>query len=125
MKILRMRLFSSYAIEKMIAKLTEKLDRDRINDYEITTKIPKDVISIYPDPKNIKIYIPEDIEYSQKDIDDNIRSMVPYMRTSTTMERDIYVMRVSGGSFNENQLYKLVKYIIDENDFCSIINDEE
>lgn len=119
-----MRLFSSYAIERMITKITEKLDRDRINDYEVTDRVPKDVISIYPDPKCIKIYIPEELEYSQYDIDDFIRSMVPYMRTSISMERDLYVMKVSGGNFNENQLYKLVRYIIDETDFCSIINDE-
>lgn len=124
MKIMRMRLFSSYAIERMITKITEKLDRDRINDYEVTDRVPKDVISIYPDPKCIKIYIPEELEYSQYDIDDFIRSMVPYMRTSISMERDLYVMKVSGGNFNENQLYKLVRYIIDETDFCSIINDE-
>lgn len=120
-----MRLFSSYAIERMITKITEKLDRDRINDYEVTGKVPKDVISIYPDPSSIKIYIPEDYEYSQYDIDDFIRSMASYMRTNTTMERDIYVMKVSGGNLNENQLYKLIKFIIEESDFCSIINDEE
>ena len=125
MKVLRMRLFSSYAIDRMITKKTKKLDRDRISDYEVTSKVPNDVISIFPDPKCIKIYIPEDLEYSQYDIDDYIRSIAPYMRTNTSMERDIYVMKISGGNFNEGQLYKLVKYIIEETDFCSIINDEE
>lgn len=124
MKVLRMRFFSSYATDRMITKITEKLDRDRISDYEITSKIPKDVISVFPDSRNTRVYIPEDLEYYQYDIDDFIRSMIPSMRTNTSMERDIYIMKVYGGTFNETQLYKLVKFIIDETDFCSLLNDE-
>lgn len=50
----RIRYFSDLQARKMITKLTEKLDKDRIGDYEVSSKIPKDVISIYPDPSSIK-----------------------------------------------------------------------
>lgn len=109
----------------MITKITEKLDKERISDYEVAPKAPNDVISIYPDPGKVKIYIPEEFEYSQYGIDDFIRSMIPSARTSISSERDMYVMTLSSGRMNENQLYKLVKYIIEENEFCSIIEDEK
>lgn len=121
MIIFRIRHFSDLQTRKMITKLTEKLDRDRIEDYEVSDKIPRDVISISPDPSSIKIYIPRDLEYSQYTIDDTIRSLVPHLRTTTTLERDIYVMKLSG-TLNFDQLYKLIREIIEDNEFCSIID---
>lgn len=121
MIIFRIRHFSDLQTRKMITKLTEKLDRDRIEDYEVSDKIPRDVISISPDPSSINIYIPRDLEYSQYTIDDTIRSLVPHLRTTTTLERDIYVMKLSG-TLNFDQLYKLIREIIEDNEFCSIID---
>lgn len=125
MKVLRLRFFSNYTLNRMITKITERLDRDHINDYEVTDRVQNDVISILLDPTSVKIYVPEgDLEYYQYDIDDFIRSIAPNIRTNTRMEGDIYVMKLSG-VLNENQLYRLVKYIIEETDFCSIIREEQ
>lgn len=117
----RIRYFSDLQARKMITKLTEKLDKDRIGDYEVSSKIPNDVISIYPDPSSIKIYIPKDLEYSQYEIDDFIRSMAAHIRTITILERDIYVMKLSG-SLTFEQIYKLIREIIDTEEFCTIID---
>lgn len=127
MKVLRLRFFSNYALERMITKITERLDRDRISDYEVTERVPNDVVSVFLDPKGIKIYLPgDDYEYFQYDLDDYIRSIAPYIRTNTNPERDLYVMRLSGGGMlSEAQLYKLVKYIIEETGFVSLVSDEE
>lgn len=104
----------------MITRLTEKLDSAGIDDYEVTDMIPKDVISITADPTSLKIYIPTYLEYSQYGIDDFIRSMVSHFRTNTVLDRNIYVMKLSG-SLTFDQYFKLVKYIISEEGFCSIL----
>ena len=123
MIILRLRHFSNLMTRKMITKLTEKLDKDGIEDYEVSSRIPNDVISIYPNPSMLKIYIPSNLEYSQYSIDDFIRSMVPHIRTTTSIERNIYVMKLSG-VLNFDQLYKLIKEIIDTEEFCTLLDDE-
>ena len=99
----RIRYFSDLQARKMITKLTEKLDKDRIGDYEVSNKIPKD------------------LEYSQYEIDDFIRSMAAHIRTITILERDIYVMKLSG-SLTFEQIYKLIREIIDTEEFCTIID---
>lgn len=121
MIILRTRHFSDLQARKMITKLIEKLDRDRIGDYEVSERVPNDVISIYPDPSSIKIYIPRDLEYSQYEIDDFIRSLASHIRTSTNLERDIFVMKLSG-SLTFDQIYKLIRNIIDTEEFCTIVD---
>jgi ABC-type Fe3+-hydroxamate transport system substrate-binding protein len=91
-----------------------------VEDYEVSRKIPLDVISVTSEPKQVKIYIPRDFEYSQYDIDDFIRSMISHARTKTIYDRNIYVMTVST-SLNLSQYCKLVKYITEEWEFCTII----
>lgn len=122
MIILRRRHFS-LTNEQMIDKLVEKLDSSYVEDYEVSDKIPRDDISISIDNSVPTIYIPTDLEFSQYDIDDFIRSMAPHLRTNTRLDRNIYVMNVSG-KLDLNQLYKLVKFIIDIGDFCTIIDKE-
>lgn len=112
--------FSSLSSEKMIKKLIEKLDKENIEDYEISEKIPKDVISISSDISSLNVYLPRDFEYSQYDIDDFVRSMVPHMRTTTRLDRDIYIMKFSN-PLNFDQYYNLIKFIIETEDFCTII----
>lgn len=125
MIILKVNYFSSMKNSKMIIeKLSNKLDGQRIYDYEITDRIQKDVISINTDLSNLRIYIPKDLEYSQYELDDFIRELSPYFRTYTSFDRDIYVMRVSN-SFTFEQYYKLVKFIIANEEFCSIIDEED
>ena len=122
MIILRTARFS--IANNMVKNITEKLDRDGIDDYDVSNSIPSDSISITSDLKDTKIYIPTDFEYSQFEIDDYIRSMVSYMRPSTTYDRNIYVMKLSG-RLSETQYYKLVKYIATEHEFCVIIDKDE
>lgn len=122
MVILRQRLYSR--IKAMIDKITAKLDKAGIDDYDIVSRIPGDTISITADLGNLKIYLPRDFEFSQYDIDDFIRDMVGYLRTRTVLDRNIYVMSVLGGKLTEEQYFKLVKHIIEENEFIAIINDE-
>lgn len=123
MIILRTLHFSNPMTRKMITKLVEKLDKEGIEDYEVSNRIPNDVISIYPNPSMLKIYIPSDLEYSQYSIDDFIRDMVPHIRTSVSLERNIYVMKLSG-ILSFDQLYKLIKEIIDTEEFCTLLDDE-
>lgn len=122
MIILRRRHFS-LTNEQMIDKLVEKLDSSYVEDYEVSDKIPRDDISISIDDSVPTIYIPTDLEFSQYDIDDFIRSMAPHLRTNTRLDRNIYIMNVSG-KLDLNQLYKLVKFIIEIGDFCTIIDKE-
>ena len=119
MIILRTRHFS--IDRKMIDKIEEKLDKLGVEDYEITKKIPLDVISITSDFIAPKIYIPRDFEYSQYDIDDFIRSLIPHAKTKTVYDRNIYVMSISI-PVKLDQYCKLIKYICDEWEFCSIID---
>ena len=72
------------------------------------------------DPGGLKIYIPRDYEYSQYEIDDFIRTQAKFVRTNTNMERNIYVMKLMG-SLTFPQLYKLVKFIIAEEGFCTLL----
>lgn len=106
----------------MIEDLVKKLDSESIEDYEIVEKVPKDDVSILIEDFIPTIYIPTDSEYFQYDIDDFIRSMSPHIKTSTKLDRNIYVMRVSG-KLNISQLVKLIKFIIEINDFCTIIKE--
>ena len=120
MIILRTRHFS-LSSRKMIDTVVENLDKMKVEDYEITERVPRDVISITMDELgNIKIYLPRDYEYSQYDIDDYIRYLKPHYRTNTTLDRNLYVMKVSG-PLKPREIAMLIKYIADENDFCSIV----
>lgn len=121
MIILRTAKFSM--TDNMVKNITSRLDREGVDDYEVSDSIPSDSISITTDLKDTKIYIPTDFEYSQFEIDDYIRGMVSYMRPTTTYDRDVYVMKLSG-RLSEAQYYKLVKYIATEHEFCVIINKE-
>ena len=120
MIILRTRHFS-LSNRKMIDNVVENLDKMKVEDYELTERIPKDVISITIDDNGlIKVYIPRDYEYSQYDIDDYIRSLQAHYRTNTFLDRNLYVMKVSG-PLKPREIAMLVKFIADENDFCSIV----
>ena len=119
MIILRTRQFSSRN-GNMIEDITKQLDKIGVEDYEVAVKIPLDTISVIADPRHVKIYIPRDFEYSQYDIDDFVRSILSHARTKTVYDRNIYVMTVST-PMNLSQYCKLIKYIADEWEFCTII----
>lgn len=110
----------NFSCKTMINRITSKLEKLGL-DYDVSSRIPIDSISITMDLNDLKIYIPTDNEYAQYGIDDFIREMVPYIRTNTVLDRNIYVMKLSG-KLNEDQLFKLVKHVIEEEDFCTLID---
>lgn len=107
-----------------IGRVTSELDRSGYEDYDVSSTVPGDSISITTDLAKLKIYIPIDLEYSQYGIDDFIRSQAPFIRTSTLLDRNIFVMSLSG-RLTEAQYIKLVKYIMDQEDTCTIIDENE
>lgn len=123
MIILRESYFSNLKNEMLLDKLIKKLEDNNIFDYEIIDKIQKDVISISSDLNSVKIYLPSEFEYSQYEIDDYIRSIIPHIRINTIFDRGIYIMKLPIPITFE-QYYKIIKYIITENDFCSIIEEK-
>lgn len=118
MRIKRQKAFSA---QKVLESVAARLNRDGVRDYEVSYSIPRDCISINTDLNDITIYLPEDLEYSQFGIDAFIRSMVPYARTTITLDRNIYIMKLHG-RLSEPQLVKLIKYIINDSEFCVLLN---
>lgn len=115
----RLKNFSIF--NKMIEEIKKKLESDRVEDFEVSQKIPKDSISITGDIKNIKIYIPMDLEYSQIKIEDFIRKLSKFNRCSTSLDRNIFVMKLSD-NLTIQQYIKLVEYIVDEEGYCTILD---
>ena len=111
--------------QQMIDRITKKLDNAGLDDYDVASKISKDSISITSDLGNLKLYLPYEYEYSQYDIDDFIRGLSGAFRTKTVPDGDIYVMTVYGGRLNEIQYFKLLKYIIEENEFVTILENDK
>lgn len=115
----RLKNFSIF--NKMIEEIKKKLVSDGVEDFEVSQKIPKDSISITGDIKNIKIYIPMDLEYSQIKIEDFIRKLSKFNRCSTSLDRNIFVMKLSD-NLTIQQYIKLVEYIVDEEGYCTILD---
>jgi len=105
----------------MIEEIKKKLESNGVEDFEVSQKIPKDSISITGDIKNIRIYIPMDMEYSQIKIEDFIRKLSKFNRCSTNLDRNIFVMRLSD-NLTLQQYIKLVEYIIEEEGYCTILD---
>lgn len=105
----------------MLDRISQKLDVAGIEEYDLVEEIPGDHISITGELSNTEVYFPEKYEYSQYDIDDFIMSLSPGLRTSTTIDRDMTIMKIKS-RLTEPQFFKLVKFIIDTEGFCSIVN---
>ena len=105
---------------QMLDRLSQKLDSENIEDYEVVDDIPDNHVSISSELNGTEIYLPERYEYSQYDIDDFIRSLGAGLRTSTTIDRDMTVLKVKS-RLTEQQYFKLIKFIINTEDFCSIV----
>ena len=108
----------------MIDKIIAKLEKNGYEDFDVVSKIPADSISVTSDLNSLKIYLPKEYEFDQYGIDDFLRGMAGYLRTRTVLDRDIYVMSVTG-RLTEDQYCKLLQYIIDEEEFVAIISNEE
>lgn len=114
-----------YSVSKvMIDKIIAKLEKNGYEDFDVVSKIPADSISVTSDLNSLKIYLPKEYEFDQYGIDDFLRGMAGYLRTRTVLDRDIYVMSVTG-RLTEDQYCKLLQYIIDEEEFVAIISNEE
>lgn len=122
MIILRQRHFS-IVNRKMIDEIIQKLERDGYDDFDTSTSITRENISISVEGSGmVKIYLPADYEYSQYNIDDFIRRKLgPHYRTSTSLDRNIYIQKV-GQALGVEQIAKIVEYIIDTEEFCTLIN---
>lgn len=105
----------------MIPKLVERLRLDKVEDFEVSDKVSTEDISISGDLNNLKFYIPTGLDYFQYELDDFIRMQAKFVRTQTNLERNIYVMKLQG-SLTLSQLVKVVKYIIDEQGYCTILD---
>lgn len=105
----------------MLPKLVERLESEGIEDFEVSSKVGTDEISIGGDLGSLKFYIPRDLDYFQYELDDFIRLQAKFVRTQTGMERNIYVMKLQG-SLTLSQLVKVVKYIIEEQGYCIILD---
>lgn len=110
--------------ELLLDRVTRELDRTGYQDYDVMSSIPGDSISLNTDLNHLRINVPVSLEYSQYGIDDFIRSMVPFLRTRTTLDRNIFEMVLSG-KLTEAQYIKLIKYIMDQEGTCIIVNDEQ
>jgi hypothetical protein len=119
MIVLREKLYSNNFLER----ITENLDRSGIDDYEVSDSIPGDYISITADPINTKIYVPIELEYSQYDIEDFLRSVAPFIRTRTIFDRNVFILSLSG-KLTDAQYIKVVKFIIENEEFCVIIDEQ-
>lgn len=117
MRVIREKTFSA---SRVLEDVVNKLEREHNRNYEVSRVIPRDCISLTTDLNNLIIYLPIDLEYSQFGIDSFIRSMIPYARTTTTLDRNIYIMKLHS-RLSVAQLVKLIKYIIEDSEFCVIL----
>ena len=114
----KQKIFSSAV--SVLNNTVDRLRRDGVRDFDVDVHPAMDCISINTDLNNLVIYLPQELEFSQFSIDAFIRSMIPYARTDTRLDRNIYVMKVFG-RLTEAQYVKLVKFIIKDNEFCVIL----
>ena len=121
MIILRQRHFS-LSDRKMIEKVINKLEDEDIEDFRVVSSPRSDVISVGVNQGGmVKIYLPLAYEYTQFDIDDFIRrNLGMHFRTSTIRDRNLYIQSIRG-ELGVNQIFSLIEFIIEETEFCAII----
>lgn len=106
-----------------IKEIVEKLEKERIEDFEVREYISDNDISINTDLDNLEIYIPKEADFARYDIEDFISDMLPYSSINTVMERKVYVFKVRG-KLRKDQYYKLIKFIIEEEGYVVIKSPE-
>lgn len=106
-----------------IKEIVEKLEKERIEDFEVREYISDNDISINTDLDNLEIYIPKEADFARYDIEDFISDMLPYSSINTVMERKVYVLKVRG-KLRKDQYYKLLKFIIEEEGYVVIKSSE-
>lgn len=106
-----------------VKEIVEKLEKERIEDFEVREYISDNDISINTDLDNLEIYIPQEADFAKYDIEDFISDMLPYASISTTLERKVCILKVRG-KMRKDQYFKLIKFIIDEEGFIVIKSPE-
>ena len=106
-----------------IKEIVEKLEKERIEDFEVREYISDNDISINTDLDNLEIYIPKEADFARYDIEYFISDMLPYSSINTVMERKVYVLKVRG-KLRKDQYYKLLKFIIEEEGYVVIKSSE-
>ena len=111
------------ASTRVIQEVTQRLEKEKEYDYSVESKIPKDAISLTANLGNLEIYIPRDFEFSQYNIDDFLREILPYAYSDTRMEAGgVTKMTIKGAKLTTAQYYKLIKFILKEGEFCVILD---
>ena len=106
-----------------VEEIVEKLEKERIEDFEVREYISDTEISINTDLDNIEVYIPKDADFAKYDIDDFISDMLPYSSINSVIERKVVILKVRG-KMRKDQYLKLVKFIIEEEGFIVIKSPE-
>jgi hypothetical protein len=106
-----------------VEEIVEKLEKERIEDFEVREYISDTEISINTDLDNIEVYIPKDADFAKYDIEDFISDMLPYSSINSVIERRIIILKVRG-KMRKDQYLKLVKFIIEEEGFIVIKSPE-
>ena len=105
---------------QMLDRISQKLDQAGLEEYEMVTDVPEDSVSITGELLDTIVYLPQKYEYLQYDVSDFIRTLSPSLRSTSEVNRDLIKIKVRG-KLTEPQYFKLIKYLIDETEFCSII----
>lgn len=106
-----------------VKEIVEKLEKERIEDFEVREYISDNDISINTDLDNLEIYIPKEADFAKYDIEDFISDMLPYASINTVIERKVCILKVRG-KLRKDQYFKLIKFIIDEEGFLVIKSSE-
>ena len=123
MKLLRQKVYSEgFGFTK---KITEKLDKEGLTDYLVSSRIPNDSVSVNLNLKKTEIYIPDDMwdEFALDvvELDFFIKKLVPLGRLDNNVERDLHILKVNR-ELNEEQYLKLVGRLIEKFGFITFID---
>lgn len=122
MKILRSRIkFYSAKSDIMFSNIEKELKRQRVEDFDIEENIPSDSCSLEIDINGLlTINVPDRFDFFRYEVEDYIRSKYPYQYITTDIDRDLYRLKLSM-PLKESGIIDLIKYIIGEQDFCTLI----
>lgn len=119
-KVKRFKLFSTKSDNRMLKEIADQLERLGILDIELDDKIPDDVISLTGNLNSLKIFLPDELEYAQYGITDWIRQELRLARTRVSYEGKFLSIEVRG-SLTKAQYIKLIKFIVKEYRFCTLL----
>lgn len=106
-----------------VKEIVEKLEKERIEDFEVREYISDEEISINTDLDKLEVYIPREADFARYDIEDFISDMLPYVSINTVQERKVYILKVRG-KMRKDQYLRLIKFIIEEEGFIVIKSPE-